>query len=68
MAQVLDEAIGGLRSQLKGVVLLPGEPGYDDARKVWNAMIDRKPRLIVRCQGVEDVVTAVHKVLGAYTR
>lgn len=60
MAQVQDEAIGGLRSQVKGVVLLPGGPGYDDARKVWNAMIDRKPRLIVRCLGVEDVVSAVH--------
>ena len=60
MARVQDGAVAELRAQVKGVVILPGEPGYDDARKVWNAMIDRKPGLIVRCQGVEDVVCAVN--------
>jgi FAD/FMN-containing dehydrogenase len=60
MAGVQDGAVAELRAQVKGVVILPGEPGYDDARKVWNAMIDRKPALIVRCQGVEDVVCAVN--------
>src|SRR4051794_41432670 len=40
-------------------ILRPGEPGYDDARRVWNAMIDRRPALIARCSETADVVTAV---------
>jgi FAD/FMN-containing dehydrogenase len=46
-------------ARFDGQVLLPGEVGYDDARAVWNAMIDRRPRMIVRCAGVDDVVKAV---------
>ena len=52
-------AVQTLRDHLDGQLLLPGDPGYDDARTVWNAMIDRRPRMIVRCAGVRDVVTAV---------
>lgn len=55
-------AIGALRSRLRGPVLLPGDPGYDDARSVWNAMIDRRPALVIRCLGVADVVAAVEFV------
>ena len=40
-------------------ILRPGEPGYDDARRVWNAMVDHRPALIVRCRETADVVTAV---------
>jgi FAD/FMN-containing dehydrogenase len=48
-------------AQLKidGWVLRPGDEGYDEARTVWNAMVDRHPRMIVRCASVADVVTAV---------
>jgi FAD/FMN-containing dehydrogenase len=53
-------ALDDLRSHLRGPLLLPGEPGYDDARTLWNAMIDRRPGLIVRCLGVADVVTCVN--------
>ena len=53
------EAIDGLRGQLRGVLCLPGEPGYEQARTVWNAMIDKKPALIVRAAGVSDVMHAV---------
>lgn len=48
-----------LRPRLKGPLLLPGDPAYDDARAVWNAMIDRRPLAVVRCLGVADVVAAV---------
>ena len=48
-----------LKSQVRGSVLLPDEPGYDEARQLWNAMIDRKPAGIVQCAGVADVMLAV---------
>jgi len=48
-----------LRTSMRGPVLAPGEPGYDDARSVWNASIDRSPALIAQPTGVADVITAV---------
>lgn len=48
-----------LRSELRGQLLLPGDAGYDDARKVFNAMIDKHPSMIVRCAGAGDVMAAV---------
>src|SRR5215204_1871312 len=48
-----------LQSQLDGAVLVGGDEGYDDARAVWNGMVDRHPRYIVRCASVADVATAV---------
>jgi FAD/FMN-containing dehydrogenase len=47
------------RSHFDGQVLTPGSDGYDSARSVWNGMIDHRPKLIVRCASVGDVVTAV---------
>jgi len=44
---------------LDGQLLLPGQPGYETARTVWNAMVDRHPRMIVRAASVRDVVAAV---------
>jgi FAD/FMN-containing dehydrogenase len=49
-----------LRDRLRGGLLLPGPSGYDEARSIWNAMIDRRPALIARCLGVADVVTCVN--------
>jgi len=51
--------VNTLDDQLDGSLLLPGGAGYDDARSVWNAMVDRRPRMIVRCASVADVVLAV---------
>ena len=47
------------KAQLRGELIQPGDPHYDDARKVFNGMIDRRPAGIVRCGGVADVVAAV---------
>src|ERR1700674_3740490 len=48
-----------LAKTIDGDVLVPGDPGYDAARAVWNAMVGRRPRLIVRCRNVADVRAAV---------
>ncbi len=47
------------QAQLRGELLSPGEEGYEAARKVWNAMIDVHPSLIVRCVGAGDVIHSV---------
>lgn len=47
-------------SRVRGALLQPGDEGYDQARKVWNGMIDRRPALIVKCAGVADVIHAVN--------
>jgi FAD/FMN-containing dehydrogenase len=49
-----------LRDRVKGEVLLPGDPGYEDARRIWNAAIDKRPAVIVRCAGTRDVLAAVN--------
>jgi hypothetical protein len=57
---VLDDgAIQTLRSSMRGVLLQPEHNGYDEARKLWNAMIDRRPALIARCASPSDVMGAV---------
>jgi FAD/FMN-containing dehydrogenase len=48
-----------LAKTLEGDVLVAGDAGYDAARAVWNAMVDRRPRLIARCRTVADVQAAV---------
>ncbi len=56
---IAESALSAFRSSLRGPVLVPGQPGYEEARKIHNALIDRRPALIVRCAGVADVITAV---------
>src|SRR5262245_60686252 len=56
---IAPEALQAFRAAFRGQVLRPHEAGYDDARQIWNAMIDRRPALIARCTGTADVVAAV---------
>jgi FAD/FMN-containing dehydrogenase len=51
--------IAGLQEGFRGELLRPGDPGYEDARRVWNGSISRFPALIARCAGVADVISAV---------
>ena len=55
-----DATLQDLRESLSGTVILPDDPAYDDTRSVWNAMHDRRPALLVRCAGADDVATGVH--------
>jgi hypothetical protein len=48
-----------LRTMFRGALLRPGEEGYDEARRVWNGAIDRRPALIARCAGADDVTAAI---------
>jgi FAD/FMN-containing dehydrogenase len=54
-----ESALREFRAALRGELLFPGEPAYEEARKIHNAMIDRHPAVIVRCAGVSDVMAAV---------
>ena len=49
-----------LAARFQGELVRPGSPGYDEARAVWNGMIDRTPAMIARCATLEDVVACVN--------
>lgn len=51
--------LGKFKSEIKGSVVLPGDADYDEVRKIWNAMIDRRPAVIVRCADSNDVQHAI---------
>jgi FAD/FMN-containing dehydrogenase len=53
-------AVDTLREQVRGDVISADDEGYEDARRVYNAMIDRKPLVVVRAQNAGDVIAAVH--------
>lgn len=55
-----NDALSAFQAQLRGRLCLPNEAGYDEARTIWNAMIDRRPGAVVRCHGASDVMRAVH--------
>ena len=57
---VPSDAIEALRGALRGQIAMTGEPGYDEARTVWNAMVDRHPGLVIRALGASDVRQAVN--------
>ncbi|MCG6657979.1 FAD-binding oxidoreductase [Halomonas campisalis] len=53
------EVLNGLQAQLQGPLLMPDDPDYEAPRRLWNAMIDRRPALVARCLGVADVMACV---------
>ena len=58
---VLGEGVvEALKASLRGPLLRAGDAGYDEARTIWNGMIDRRPALIARCAGVADVIQCVN--------
>ncbi len=59
MEKMMSNAIEELGNKIDGEILVSGQDGYDGARAVWNAMIDRKPALIARCKNADDVVKTV---------
>jgi FAD/FMN-containing dehydrogenase len=57
--QLSSQALQAFKSAFKGQVLGTDDAAFDETRKIWNAMIDRRPGLIARCTGTADVVQAV---------
>ena len=53
------DTLDSLKLRIKGQIFLPGDGGYEESRTVWNAMIDRKPAVVVRCLGTADVIAGV---------
>ncbi|WP_371406367.1 FAD-binding oxidoreductase [Kribbella sp. NBC_00662] len=54
-----EATLGELAEGLRGELIRPADPSYDDARSIWNAAHDKRPALIVRAKGVADVIRAV---------
>ena len=59
MAEAGDELYASLHRRFKGELLRPGEPGYEEARTIWNGMLARRPGIIARCGDVTDVQAAI---------
>jgi FAD/FMN-containing dehydrogenase len=56
----ISQAVSGIAATFSGQLLRPGDAGYDEARRVHNGMVDKKPALVARCRGVADVVDAIN--------
>lgn len=61
----VEAVVGRLKGRTRGPLLEPGTPGYDEARTLWNAMIDRRPAAILQCQDVDDIVAGVRAAAEA---
>jgi FAD/FMN-containing dehydrogenase len=56
----MPDTLQSLQARLRGELIQPGDSGYHEARKLYNAMIDKKPRMIARCVDVADVIACVN--------
>jgi FAD/FMN-containing dehydrogenase len=54
-----ESTVEDLSRSLRGKLLCRDDEGYDEARRVWNGLIDKRPAMIARCEGVSDVIAAV---------
>jgi len=59
MIHISKETTENLKSKVKGEIVLPSDSNYDEVREIWNAMIERRPALIVRCAVPDDVRHAI---------
>jgi FAD/FMN-containing dehydrogenase len=59
-SKVTEQAVNGFAAQLQGKLIRPGDANYEQTRKVYNGMIDKRPAFIVRCADVNDVINAVN--------
>ena len=59
-AAISGAAVKDFRASLHGESLLPGDEGYNSTRRIWNAMVDKRPTLIARCSGTADVINSVN--------
>jgi FAD/FMN-containing dehydrogenase len=59
MSAINKDTIQALKGNMRGPVIAPGDPEYDQARRIWNAMVDKHPGAIAHCSGVADVMHAV---------
>ena len=59
MQTITQTTIGKFKASLRGELIQRSDPRYEEARKLYNAMIDKRPLLIARCADVADVISAV---------
>ena len=59
MTTLASKAREEIKALIKGSILVPDDPGYEEARQVWNAMIDRRPAMIAQCAEADDVAFAI---------
>ena len=69
-ATLKETSLKALKASLRGPLLFPSDAGYDNTRKLWNGMIDKRPAMIARCTGVADVMACVdfartHNILAS---
>jgi FAD/FMN-containing dehydrogenase len=59
MKTLSNEKIEKLKTKVKGKIVLPDDPDYNSVRKIWNAMIDRRPAAVIQCAEADDVLHAI---------